>query len=421
MRSHALSHMDRRGFLRSGISGLLGALTLSSGTSVFADTWQRFRKPLKHCILLYMNGGPSHIDTFDPKPRTGIGGPFNSIRTATPGLFISEHLPQVAEQTQHLAVIRSMTSSEGNHNRARYLVHTGYKPQGTVKHPALGSIVYSEVGDRDHELPQFISIGNPSYGGGILGSSLDPYFIRNPSEPIENIQPPDGVDTERFKHRINMLSWVEERFLARYGEQAGGHQQTYAKALRLMNSDLKNAFKINEESEYVRRSYGENPFGMGCLMARRLVESGVTFVEVTLDGWDTHEDNFTRSRQLMSMLDPGFAMLIKELQERHLLDTTMIIWMGEFGRTPRINRNEGRDHYPGAWSAVLAGGGVRGGQVVGQTHQNGIVSDQPVTVPDLFATIATAFGIDPSNEYYTPNGRPVQFVDNGKPVREILI
>ena len=417
---HRQSHLNRRRFLTVGLAGLVGALA-AWRNPISAIPLNNQSDILKHLIVLYMNGGPSHIDTFDPKPGTRSGGPYSAIKTRTPGLMISEYMPQVAEQTHHMSVIRSMSTNEGNHKRARYLAHTGYRPQGTVTHPGLGSIVNSEVAAHAGPLPQFVSIGSPSYGGGVLGSSLDPLFIRDPAKPLENISHPKSIGHPRFENRMEILSWMEDRFVAKYGTDQVGHQQLYEKAKHLMFSDLTAAFDVAQEPDHVRAAYGANTFGRGCLMARRLVEAGVTAVEVTLDGWDTHEDNFTRSRELMGQLDPGFSMLIKDLLDRDLLGSTMILCLGEFGRTPRINGNEGRDHFPAAWSAVLAGGGIRGGYVHGQTDQEGSRVDAPVTVADLFGTVATAFGIDPAGEYYTPGGRPISLVDQGRVLREVLI
>lgn len=417
--NHRQSHMKRRRFMAAGLAGLVGALA-AWRNPISASSLNNQSSILKHLIVLYMNGGPSHIDTFDPKPGSRSGGPYSAIKTRTPGLMISEYMPSIAEQSHHISVIRSMSTTEGNHKRARYLAHTGYRPQGTVIHPGLGSIVNSEVSSNGL-LPQFVSIGSPSYGGGVLGSTLDPLFIRDPTKPLENINHPKFIGRQRFDNRMEILSWMENRFVAKFGTGQDGHQLIYDKAKNLMSSDLTSAFDVTQEPDHVRDSYGVNEFGQGCLMARRLVEAGVTAVEVTLDGWDTHEDNFTRSRELMGELDPGFSMLIKDLLDRDLLSSTMILCLGEFGRTPRINGNEGRDHFPAAWSAVLAGGGIRGGYVHGQTDQEGSRVDVPVTVADLFGTIATAFGIDPSGEYYTPGGRPIRLIDQGQVLHEVLI
>lgn len=409
---------NRRSFLRIGLSGLL---SLAGLPLMNANALQQKSSRIKNCILLYMNGGPSHIDTFDPKPSSRAGGLFRDINTTVGGLRVCEHLPQIAEQAHHLAVIRSMTSREGNHNRARYLMHTGYIPQGSTRHPDLGAMVASSVTDQAFDLPHYITIGFPAYGGGALGSVYDPFFIRNPLRPIENLNPQSPMGPMRKNRRLSLLEWTEQKFTSRFGRIGQEHKTVYDQAIRMMDSSLTSAFNLGEEPQSIRDAYGSGAFGQGCLMARRLIETGVQFVEVSLNGWDTHTDNFTMTQSLMQQLDPAFSRLIIDLSQRDLLDETLIIWMGEFGRTPKINRNEGRDHYPQAWSAVLAGGGVRPGQVIGATDSDGArVVSRPVSLPDFFATVTSLLGMDPEDEYYTSDGRPISYVNGGTPIGEII-
>ncbi len=412
--------LSRRGFIKVGLGGLIGML--------FAD-WlaqplqgQVRTKKAKSVILLWMNGGPSQIDTFDPKPNSVNGGIFKPIKTNVPEVQFTELLPQLAEHADKLAVIRSMVSRETNHQRAQYLLHTGYLPQGTVVHPSFGAIVAKEIGDENFDLPNFVSIRGPSFGAGFLGSIYNPLVVTNLSQPVENLLPPQYVTPERIERRLVLLRYLEGKFseLAKQ-ENQNRHLVAYNKAVRLMRSPLTKAFNIAEEPESVKQAYGDNDFGRGCLLARRLVEAGVRFVEVYLDGWDTHQDNFNRTQKLCSVLDPAFATLLKDLKERNLLDSTLVLWMGEFGRTPRINPNEGRDHWAQGFSVVLAGGGIKGGQVIGATNEDGTqVVHRPVTVPDLFATLCHSLGIDPNKRYYTPNGRPVTITDKGKIVSELV-
>jgi hypothetical protein len=415
--------LNRRGFIKVSLSSLVDML--------FAD-WL-MQQPLqsqtskstnraKSVILLWMNGGPSQIDTFDPKPNSPNGGIFKPIRTRVPELQFTELLPQLAEQADKLAVIRSVVSKETNHQRAQYLLHTGYLPQGTVEHPSFGAIVAKEIGDENFDLPNFVSIRGPSFGAGFLGSTYNPFVVTNLSQPLENLTPPYNITADRLERRLFLLRYLEGKFSDfTKAENQKKHLVAYDKALRLMRSPLTKAFDINEEPESIKQAYGDNDFGRGCLMARRLVEAGVRFVEVYLDGWDTHQDNFTRTQKLCSVLDPAFATLIKDLQERDLLDSTLVVWMGEFGRTPRINSNEGRDHWARGFTVVLAGGGIKGGQVIGATNEDGTdVVYRPVTVPDLFATFCHILGIDPNKRYYTPQGRPVTIVDKGQVISELL-
>ncbi|MBL9093821.1 MAG: DUF1501 domain-containing protein, partial [Planctomycetaceae bacterium] len=409
--------VDRRAFLAGGMGGLLSlAIPQWQVRAALTDAASEPKgtRP-KSCILLWMNGGPSHIDTFDPKPGSKTGGSFKSIKTSAAGVQICEHLPQVAEQAEHLAIIRSMTSKEGNHDRGQYLMHTGYSPSGTLKHPSLGSWVSRELGDPDFELPNFVSIRGPSVGSGFLGVQHDPFAVQHPGRGVRNLAPAKDVDAGRFAMRMEALQMLQNGFQTTTRSAApANHDAVNRKAVQLMRSPLTNAFDISAEPEAVRRAYGDNDFGRGCLMARRLIETGVRFVEVTLDGWDTHIDNFTKTSLLMHDLDPAMATLIKELRHRDLLDNTLVVWMGEFGRTPTISAVDGRDHYPTAWSTVLAGGGVRAGQAYGATDENGakVVKDA-VTVPNYFATLATLLGLDPAKEAMSPVGRPIAISDAG--------
>lgn len=418
------SPIDRRGLMQVGMGGLLSMLFaqwLDPRVAQAAGIQQT--KKAKSCILLWMNGGPSHLDTWDPKPGAATGGPTKAINTRVPGVQISEHMPQIADVADRLAIVRGMSSKEGNHQRAQYLMHTGYAPNPTITHPSLGGWVSEELGDPNFDMPNFVSISGPSIGAGFLGVQYGPMVIQTPGQLPQNISYAQNVDAARFDQRQKALNILESQFATQTGDaKVKGRQSVYAKAVRLMRSPRLKAFDIAEEPDAVKTAYGDTNFGRGCLMARRLVESGVKFVEVVLDGWDTHLNNFDRVGKQMGTYDPAMATLVKELEQRHLLDSTLIIWMGEFGRTPKINGNEGRDHYPQAWSAVMAGGGVRGGQVYGQTDEaGGKVVDKQVIVPDLFATISTLLGMSPSKSFMTPVGRPISITEKGAPVRDLIL
>lgn len=417
------SNISRRNMLQIGTGGLLSLLLSQwlDPRSARAEGAPQTKKA-KSCILLWMNGGPSHLDTWDPKPGAATGGPLKTIKTRASGIEISEHMPQVADVANHLAIVRGMTSKEGNHQRAQYLMHTGYAPNPTVTHPSLGGWVSEELGDPSFDLPSFVSISGPSMSAGFLGVQYGPLVIQQPGQLPQNIAYAANVNNSRFDTRQNALAMLENEFATETGDiKVKGRQSVYGKAVKMMRSPRLKAFDIAEEPNAVKTAYGDTNFGRGCLMARRLVESGVKFVEVVLDGWDTHNDNFNRVTKQMNTYDPAMASLIKDLDQRHLLDSTLIIWMGEFGRTPKINGNDGRDHFPNAWSAVLAGGGVRGGQAYGQTNETGDkVVDRPVIVPDLFATIATLLGMNPSKTFPTPVGRPISITEKGAPVRDLI-
>ena len=414
--------ISRRSFVKTGVSSFLGLIAMQHfGANSFAQL-EDIVPRAKHCIVLFMSGGASQLDTFDPKPGTNNGGPFAAIPTSAKGIQVSEHLPNVAEQAHHLSIIRSMVSREGNHERARYLLHTGYAPGGAVRHPTLGSITSYYLEDEGLDLPSCVNVNSPTYSGGFLGATHDPFVVKDPMKPVEDISYPSQMDTHRFRERLKMLRAIEKDFIAkRTGRSTEAHEAIYKKADELINSPKIDAFRLDEEPLAVREAYGMNRFGQGCLMARRLVEAGVKFVEVSLDGWDTHQNNFDRTKELLDMVDPAYAMLLKDLSERDLLEETIVLWLGEFGRTPRINDNDGRDHHTNGWSAVVAGGGLRGGQTVGSTNEDGSeVVSGAVGVPDLFASLCFALGIDKDEENYSRSGRPIRVVNDGSVVEELF-
>jgi uncharacterized protein (DUF1501 family) len=328
-----------------------------------------------------------------------------------------------------VALIRSMTNKEGEHQRAAYQMHTGYVPSGSVKYPSFGSLMAAELGPDDFDLPHFVSVGNrlTTIGSGFLGMEYAPFVVANPTTMPSNVELPGGVNARRFTRRLDLLQGLEEDF-ARAGAAAKveEHQALYANASQMVLSPRLKAFDLGQEKEAVRDRYGRSSgpgfsFGQGCLLARRLVEHGVTFVEVESNGWDTHQDNFARTKSLSEQVDPAFAALVIELKERGLLEKTLVIWMGEFGRTPRVNPNTGRDHYPRAFNVALAGGGIKGGQVIGATSDNGTdVKERPVTVADLFCTFCQALKVNPRKERISPLQRPVKIVDGGQPVKELF-
>jgi hypothetical protein len=415
--------IGRRTFLRSVAAGAagLGVLGWKDAVTLHAD---EMRRRGMACILMFMGGGPSQLETFDPKPGTTNGGPTRAIDTAVSGIRIAEPWTNVARVMGDIALIRSMTNREGEHTRAVYQMHTGYAPLAALRYPSIGSIVSSEIGPRDSELPNFVSVGGrfSTIGSGFLGMAHAPFVVGNPSQMPSNAQLPGGVNDQRLGRRLDLMRDLEQDF----AESGGGarvqeHPTLYSGAARMVRSPRLRAFDISQEPQSVRTRYGRSTFGQGCLLARRLVEAGVTFVEVASNGWDTHQDNFARSRTLSESVDPGFAALISDLKDRGRLDRTLVIWMGEFGRTPRINGNTGRDHFPRAFTVALAGGGVRGGRVIGSTSASGTdITNRPVGVADLFCTFCHALGINPRKENITPIGRPIRLVDGGQPVRELF-
>ena len=444
---HEAPPLTRRQVMRLAAFGALGASASGWIEAMAADTAAAPSRR-KSCILLWLTGGPSQTDTFDPKPGHANSGPFKPIETAVPGLRLGPHLPKLARQANDLAVVRSMTSKEGDHGRATYYLRTGYLPQGPVRHPSLGALVANEFEDGSAELPGFVSISPfrafnaAAFGAGFLGPRCAPLIVgerpvgggpddARSSLRVEDLEAPAGIGRPRADDRLQLMHTLEGDFLAtRPGVAALSHHDAYARAVKMMRSSAARAFDLDEEPAPLQDAYGRNPFGKGCLLARRLVERGVPFVEVSLSavegsmtlGWDTHQQNFDAVEKLSGVLDAGWSTMMTDLRSRGLLDRTLIVWMGEFGRTPKINETAGRDHYPNAWSAVLAGGGVRGGQAIGDTGPDGErIKDRPVSVPDLLATIVKGLGIDPAKQNISENGRPIRLVDpKARPIDGVL-
>lgn len=413
---------SRRDFLR-----LVGGTAVAAGAMNWTERISLASSDLRDrgmaCILLWMQGGPSQFETFSPKPGHANGGETKTISTSVPGIEIADSFPEVAKVMNDIAIIRSMTSKEGSHPRASFLLHHGYLPMGGVKFPTLGANVSHQIGDAACELPSFVRVGGRGQNagsGGFLGVDFDPLEIRNPERPPENSRPMSTAD--RYTRRLDLLRGMEVDFGAVEGTDiVANHRQLIDNASQMILSPKMEAFDLDRESDKMRDAYGQTPFGSGCLLARRLLEAGVTFVEVMSNGWDTHDNNFERTATLAGQVDQPMAQLITDLRERGTLDKTLVIWMGEFGRTPKINARTGRDHYPRAFNVALAGGGIRGGQVIGETDSSGTeVTGRPVTVNDLFQTIYTTLGIDPTHENMSKIGRPIKLVDGGAPVKELL-
>lgn len=408
----------------------------------------------KRLIVLWMPGGPSQMDTWDLKPGHANGGPFKEQSTAVPGMKFSEHLPELGKLADHLAIVRGMQTKEGDHSRGTFLVRTGQRPGQPFRFPAIPAALAKELDPGEPGIPGYVSIlpnsfiNPPAFGAGFLGASREPltvagapaYDPANPVTPqeegadgapvelrVDNLLPPTDLAGDRIDRRMKFWDMLQTSYGASMRPGAAStHDTVYRRAMRLAKSDLVDAFDLSNESDEVRTRYGTDAFGQGCLMARRLIERGVSVVEVSLsDGlaglsWDTHADNFTAVRRLSERLDRSWSQLMLDLQASGLLEDTTIAWMGEFGRTPQINDMGGRDHFPNAWSCVLAGGGIQGGAIVGKTSEDGMeVADRPVSAPDLLATISEAVGVDPETENMTEDQRPIKISD-GEAIKELL-
>jgi len=438
------TRLSRRTLLRSLAAGIGGA-SISGWFPAFADQLASDPRRRRHVILLWMSGGPTQTDTWDMKPDHENGGEFAEIQTAATGLRFSEHLPRLAEMADQLAVIRGLSTKEGDHGRGTYLMRTGHKPMGPLQYPAIGSALSSHLADAEMTLPGYVSIGpyrafnQDAFGPGFLGPRFGPLIVgatdipgTMPNNPegfpelkVQSLERPEGITQQRMDKRLQMWRKLQDDFLAQRSGAAKTHNTVYEGAVQLMNSRDARAFDLSEEPEPLREEYGRTVFGQGCLLARRLIERGVACVEVSLGtssggvGWDTHSNNFDSVARLSADLDAGWGTLMRDLQERGLLESTTILWMGEFGRTPQINSNAGRDHFPNAWSTVLAGGGIAGGQAYGRTSKDGtVVEEGKVGVGDLLATLCAAAGLD-GESIMAPSGRPIPMAE-GSPIEAVL-
>jgi hypothetical protein len=425
MFSPRLQEKTRRDFLKLTAAGVF-APTLSGWLPVMAKAAEKSGKGLaKSCILLWMDGGPSHKDTFDLKPDSRGAGEFKPIKTSADGVEISEHLPKIAEVMNTGVIVRGMSTPEGAHPRAKYLGHTGYREgQGGLLYPSIGSLVAKERATDDGSMPNYVAISGRSYGSGFLGPKHQPLIIADPNRGVEDLK--SLVAGGQFDNRVGLLEKMEKAFHREYQADAiNDHKTTYERAVKLMQSKEAKAFDLSQESSSTRGKYGTGRFADGVVMARRLVEVGVPFIEVSLGGWDTHQDNFRRVKTLSEQIDTPIAALINDLRDKGLLDSTLIVWMGDFGRTPNINNrgaNPGRDHYPRAWSLAMWGGGIRGGAVVGKTDKEGAsVVERPTSAQDFLATVCELMGIDYTKKNETATGRPIQIVEKAKPFTDLIV
>ena len=415
------SGMSRRHFLEhvQGASALaVPAATLTSTMSLHAEELKRQHKS---AILLWMNGGPSTIDLWDMKPNAPTGGPFRPIATSSEAQ-ICEHLPQVAQQMHHLSIVRSMSTQEADHMRGRYFMHTGFNPNPSVEHPSMGSVVAQQLSLARNELdiPPFVSVSGGSIGPGFLGMAWAPFVVRSDGR-VDNLRM--GLSRQRLQQRMAALELLESNFIKQdRGSAAEEHARVLDKTLSLMTSAQMAAFRVEQESAEMRDRYGRNNFGQGCLLARRLVEAGVPFVEVDFGGWDNHQNIFpTLENNRLPQLDQGFSALVEDLNSRGLLEHTAVIWMGEFSRTPRINGNAGRDHWARAWSVVVGGAGFEGGRVVGATNEDGTqVTTSPYSSQDLMASVCQALGISLDTSFTSKSGRPMKIANGGKVIQELF-
>lgn len=421
--------MNRRHFVKH----LAGLSSFSFIESLRAQE-DKIKKNGKKLIVLWMGGGPSHMDLWDLK-QGQVGGEFKQILTSANGISISEVLPTIASQFHNLVAVRSLVTNEGSHERGTVLMNTGHQPSVVVQYPSIGSVTSSLLTSKELPLPGFIGIGNSAQriGSGFLGTNLAPFTVQNAGTPPENIKSPKELDDEeRLRRRQRLFYTLEDDFSQRIaphiknsvareamGNHAQSHSNIYGKAFDLTLSPLKTIFELKDENPKTIESYGGrgNNFGMGCLLARKLISKGVSCVQIDLGGWDNHSNIFTTIRNGNgNRLDMGMGYLVKELVDMGMWKDTVVMWMGEFGRTPKINQNGGRDHWARCWSVVLGGGTIKGGQVYGSTTSDGMdIKDKPCSISDVYATVYKALGLDPMFQIRDNLGRPIPISD-GKPL-----
>ncbi len=418
--------LSRRDCLR------LGAL---AGLSALIPSWLTAGDPppiaagaaggrARRLIWLYMAGGMSHLDTFDPKPGRPEQGPTGTVASGVDGVQLSEHLPRVAKQLHRCALLRSVTSTQGAHEQGEYLMRTGYTARGTVQHPCTASWLSLHLGKGNPTLPSVVAIspGSRHPGAGFLEGVHAPVPLGDPSAGLPYIRRPDGVTVSRQQARLAMLAKQDASFVTAYDARAvRAIADMHGEAVKLMEAKDLAAFDLSKERSDVLAAYGDTGFGRGCCLARRLIEHDVRAVEVNLGGWDTHADNFDRVETQAGILDAGLSALLEDLDRRGLLDETLVVLASEFGRTPTINQNQGRDHYPKCFTVLMAGGGVRGGRIHGASDERGAApARDPVHIPDITATVAYACGVPIDRIHHAPDGRPFTIADKGRPVTALF-
>lgn len=428
--ARGLDDVSRRGFLSQTAAMLLGvgALPMMDGLLSAQEVGTVPLRPgakAKNVIYLYMSGGMTHLDTFDLKPGAATQGPTEGMKTSAEGVIINKFMPKLAAQMKHVVAVNSLTSNQGAHQQGQYLMHTSYVLRGTIKHPTIGSWMSLMMGPRNPTLPAHVAIGGGNNGAsaGFMEPKHGPLPIGNPTAGLQNSKAPTGVSEAAYAERLKRAEAMNDAFAAKYvHREVRGYADMYDQAVRLMSSKDLEVFDLTKEPSEVRAAYGNDAFGQGVLLARRLVEHKVRCVEVQLGGWDTHNENFEAMEKKLPVLDAALGTLLADLESRGLLEETLVVLATEFGRTPDIREErDGRDHYPKAFSGLLAGGGIKGGRTWGKTDKEGKeVAEKPVTVPDFNATIAYALGLPLGFVVHSPSGRPFKVADKGTAIAELF-
>lgn len=434
-----LDFSSRRLFLERAAKAMLGVTVGPTAWALAADDKGAANKAAKspavvsgnaatarHVIFLYMGGAMTHLDTFDLKPGRETQGQTKGIATNVPGMQIGESLPKLAALTDQLAIIRSMYTETGDHQGGSYLLHTSFKEIASIRHPGMGAWALKVLGRQNKSLPDNVVVGAAARhpGAGYLEPAYTPVPVADPNAGLQNTVTPKYLTDESFEKRMDLINKFDSGFRKKYAQkQVEAYGEFYRQADQLLHSEELKAFDLNQEKADVRDKYGRNPFGQGCLLARRLVEHDVRFIEVTLGGWDMHvniyDDNNLPARA--AILDQALSTLLTELKDKRLLQNTLVALGTEFGRTPRINQNSGRDHHPGVFSGLMAGGGIKGGRFYGTSDKDGASPDKDaVSVQDFNATIAHALGLPIDKEFISKSGRPFRVADDGKPLLKLF-
>ena len=425
------SNHDRRDFMKAvaqrtlGVSfagsvasqGMFGASSVNAAASTPPGK-------AKHIIYMFMDGAMTHLDTFDPKVGVEEAGETKPIQTRVPGIQFGDRFPKLAYLAKAIAVVRSLSTETGAHDKGKYLMRTAYKKINSIEHPGMGAWMVSQVGRLNREIPGNYIIGasNRHPGAGFLEPSLSPVPIANANAGLKNTKLPSYLPDELFQRRLALANRFDQAFQGTHkNRRVEAYNQLYQEATRLMGSQHLNVFDIKQEKKEVLDAYGNSQIGQACVLARRLVQSGARFVEVTYGGWDMHQEIYTRLDERASQLDNALGNLMLDLHANGLLDETLIVLTTEFGRKPKINVNGGRDHHPGAFCSLLIGAGIQGGQVYGASDKTGFSVDKDhVSVSAFNRTIAAAAGLPMDKELYAPNGRPFKIGGTGKPVEALL-
>jgi hypothetical protein len=403
--------------MAAGSATLLGM----SVNNLLAAAGKDHAAKAEHVVLFWNGGGMTHIDTWDPKPGRPTGGEFSPIKTSAPGVEISEIFPQLAKQMHHCSQIRSIAGTQGDHGRATHQLQTSYLPFPNLVYPGMGSVVTHELPNLG-DLPAYITVSGLAPRAGYLGQKCEAYFVPNPGDKDPYLAFPEGIAEVRGNKRLEVLAKFNKRFNGKAtDERLGSTQTSIDEAVKLMRSPALEAFEFDKIPAKELDRYGNTPFGRGALLAKRLVEKGVRFVQINRGGFDTHANNFPALQDHGEVMDPALASLIADLADSGMLSKTLVIMLSEFGRTPVINKDAGRDHWAAVFSCFMAGGGLKGGTVIGSSDEDGAQpKDRPVKVPDIHATVCHALGIDPAKEVMTPLQRPMKLVDGGEVVKELF-